>query len=101
MHTEVTIGDSLVMIGNGRGTAVPVMLYIYVDDCDAAYARAVAAGAESLMAPSDMFYGDRHGGVKDAFGNSWWIATHIEDVAPDELERRHAAEAQRRKAGGA
>jgi PhnB protein len=101
MRAEVTIGDSLVMIGNGRGTAVPAMLYIYVDDCDAAYARAVAAGAESLMTPADMFYGDRHGGVKDAFGNSWWIATHIEDVAPDELARRHAAEGQRRKAGGA
>jgi PhnB protein len=99
MHAEVRIGDSLVMIGKAHGPAVPAMLYAYVDDCDAAYARAIAAGAESLMAPADMFYGDRHGGVKDAFGNSWWIATHIEDVAPDELARRHEAEAKRRSAG--
>lgn len=96
MHAEVVIGDSLVMIGRAHGPAFPAMLYVYVDDCDAAYARAIAAGAESLMAPADMFYGDRHGGVKDAAGNSWWIATHVEDVAPDELERRHAAEAKRR-----
>jgi len=99
MHAEVQVGDSAVMIGNARGwTPATAMLYVYVDDCDAAYARAIAAGAESLMAPADMFYGDRHGGVKDAFGNSWWIATHIEDVPPDELARRHLAEQQRRQA---
>jgi len=99
MHAEVHIGDSRVMIGNARGwTETPAMLYVYVDDCDAAYARAIAAGAESLMEPADMFYGDRHGGVIDAFGNSWWIATHIEDVAPDELARRHEAEQKRRLA---
>jgi uncharacterized glyoxalase superfamily protein PhnB len=74
------------------------MLYVYVDDCDAAYARAIAAGAEPLMPPADMFYGDRSGGVKDASGNSWWIATHIEDVPADELARRHEAE-QKRRAG--
>jgi PhnB protein len=97
VHAEVHVGDSMVMVGGSRGgPAVPAMLYVYVDDCDAAYARALAAGAQSLMAPADMFYGDRHGGVKDAFGNSWWIATHIEDVPDDELARRHEAEQKRR-----
>jgi PhnB protein len=98
-HAEVRIGDSMVMIGGSRGGGgSPAMLYVYVDDCDAAYARAIAAGAESLMPPADMFYGDRSGGVKDASGNSWWIATHIEDVPADELARRHEAE-QKRRAG--
>jgi PhnB protein len=96
MHAEIQIGDSIVMIGAARGG--PPSLYVYVDDCDAAYARALDAGAESLMAPADMFYGDRHGGVRDASGNSWWIATHIEDVAPAELARRHEEEQQRRQA---
>jgi PhnB protein len=97
MHAEVRVGDSVLMIGGSHGgPGVPAMLYVYVDDCDAAYARAVAAGAQPLMPPADMFYGDRHGGVKDAWGNSWWIATHIEDIAPDELARRHEAEMRRR-----
>jgi PhnB protein len=100
MHAEVRIGDAVVMIGGTRGMPPSnAMLYVYVDDCDAAYARAVAAGAESLMEPADMFYGDRHGGVRDASGNSWWIATHVEDVAPDELARRHEIEQRRRRAG--
>jgi PhnB protein len=97
-HVEVRIGDSLLMIGGAHGfPPATAMLYVYVDDCDAAYARAIAAGAESLMAPADMFYGDRHGGVRDASGNSWWIATHIEDVPPDELARRHELEQKRRR----
>jgi uncharacterized glyoxalase superfamily protein PhnB len=98
-HAEVRIGDAVVMIGGAQGwTPTPAMLYVYVDDCDAAYAGAIASGAESIMEPADMFYGDRHGGVRDPFGNSWWIATHIEDVAPDELARRHEIEKRRRKA---
>jgi PhnB protein len=99
IHAEVRIGDATVMIGSSRGwEPATAMLYVYVDDCDAAYARALAAGAESIMEPADMFYGDRHGGVKDPTGNSWWIATHIEDIAPDELARRHDAEQRRRRA---
>jgi uncharacterized glyoxalase superfamily protein PhnB len=102
MHADVRVGDSSVMIGNADGwTVKPAMLYVYVDDCDAAYERALALGAEPIMPPMDMFYGDRHGGVTDAFGNQWWIATHIEDVAPDELARRHEAEQRRRKAARA
>jgi uncharacterized glyoxalase superfamily protein PhnB len=70
---------------------MPSTLYLYVEDADAVYQAALDAGAESLMPPTDMFYGDRHGGVKDPSGNIWWIATHIEDVSSEELHRRAAA----------
>jgi PhnB protein len=97
-HTEMRIGDSLVMLGDAHDGHPPMqaMLHVYVDDADATYQRAVAAGAPSVQAPADQFYGDRSGAVKDPCGNLWWIATHIEDVAPDELKRR--AEAAMRKA---
>ena len=99
-HAEVRIGDSVVMLGDAHGEHKPMqaMLHVYVDDADATYERAVAAGATSVQAPVDQFYGDRSGGVKDRCGNLWWIATHIEDVQPDELKRR--AEEAMRKAGG-
>jgi len=99
-HAEMQIGDSRVMLGDSHGEHNPMeaMLYVYVDDVDATYQRAVAAGAASVQAPVDQFYGDRSCGVKDPFGNVWWIATHIEDVAPAELQRR-AREAMQ-KAGG-
>jgi uncharacterized glyoxalase superfamily protein PhnB len=67
---------------------------VYVDDCDAVYKRALAAGAKSERAPEDQFYGDRSAGVNDALGNRWWIHTHVEDVSPEEMERRQAAMAQ-------
>ena len=91
-HAEVRVGDSPVMIG-GAGPGQPPMpctLYLYVRDCDAAYKRALAAGAKSLREPADQFYGDRSGGVVDAEGNQWWFGTHVEDVSPEELERRAA-----------
>ena len=99
MHATARIGDSRVMFGESPDPswAKPANLYCYVEDCDAVYARAIAAGGESLMEPATMFYGDRHGGVKDPGGNQWWIATRVEDVAPDELARRHAAEMARRQ----
>lgn len=75
--------------------AKPASLYLYVPDCDATYASAMAAGATSIMEPEDQFYGDRGAGVTDPFGNIWFIGTHIEDVPPDELERRAAAAGQR------
>ena len=95
-HAEMTIGDSNVMIGQAGGpnNAFPAMLYLYVPDVDAAFARAVAAGAKPLHEPATMFYGDRHGAVVDANGNQWWVATHVEDVPPDELQRRAQAAAQ-------
>jgi PhnB protein len=89
-HAEVQIGDSIIMLGTTSSTydTATATLYVYVDDADARYQKALAAGATSLREPTDQFYGDRHGGVKDANGISWWIATHIEDVPPEELARR-------------
>jgi uncharacterized glyoxalase superfamily protein PhnB len=92
-HAEVQIGDSRVMMGEPMGDfkPMPAMQYLYVEDCDAWFRRAVAAGATPVMEPMDMFYGDRSGGVQDPAGNMWWLATHKEDVAPEELARRAKA----------
>jgi PhnB protein len=100
-HVQFAIGDSIVMAGEAPTDEwlAPANLYVYVPDCDAVFARAVAAGATSIMEPATMFYGDRHGGVRDANGNVWWIATHVEDVPDDELDRRHAVEMRRRREG--
>jgi PhnB protein len=93
MHAEVKIGDSIVMMGDARGEMkpMPAAIYLYVNDADATYQRALRAGATSTMEPADQFYGDRSAGVKDPVGNQWWIGTHIEDVPPDELARRAEA----------
>jgi uncharacterized glyoxalase superfamily protein PhnB len=64
------------------------MLHLYMEDVDAVYQRAIQAGGKSLREPTDQFYGDRSGAVEDAFGNQWWIATHFEDVTPEEMDRR-------------
>jgi len=95
MHAEVRIGDSPVMMGqaNEGSPARPGMLYLYVEDCDAAYRKAVDAGAKPVREPADQFYGDRSGGVEDPVGNQWWFGSHIEDVSPDEMRKR-AAEAR-------
>jgi PhnB protein len=92
-HAEVKIGDSILMTGSAQGDTkpIPTALYMYVPDCDALYRRALAAGGTSIGEPKDQFYGDRHGGVKDPCGNTWWLATHIEDVSEQELARRMAA----------
>ncbi len=67
------------------------MLHLYMEDVDAVYRRAIQAGAKSLREPADQPYGDRMGGVEDAFGNQWWIATHVEDVTSEEMEQRAKA----------
>jgi PhnB protein len=91
-HAEVKIGDSMVMIGQVEpGKEMPLMLHLYVPDTDVIYRSAVAAGATSIREPADQFYGDRSAGVRDAWGNQWWMATHMEDVSQEELERRMAA----------
>jgi PhnB protein len=77
LHAEVRIGDSMVMIGGGNTGVMPAAIYLYIDDVDAAYQRALSAGALSLSEPEDQPYGDRNAGVKDVFGNIWYIATHI------------------------
>ncbi|OKH36782.1 glyoxalase [Calothrix sp. HK-06] len=90
MNVEVKIGDSIVMISEARGEYRPnkSAIYLYVQNADATYKRAIEAGASSLSEPSDEFWGDRVAGVKDLSGNDWWIATHIEDVAAEEIQRR-------------
>ena len=100
-HAELKIGDSIIFLSEESqqmGTKSPQTLggtssylYLYVEDVDAVYERALKAGAESVMALADQFYGDRSGGIKDPSGNIWYIATHKEDVAPDELKRRAEA----------
>ncbi len=77
-HAEVRIGDTVVMIGSGGSAAgSSALMYTYVDDTDATFERALAAGGASFERPSDMPYGDRRAGVRDPFGNQWWIATSL------------------------
>jgi PhnB protein len=82
-HAEIRIGDSVVEMGEAHGKyePMPAMFYLYVPDCDAVYRRALAAGAKSLHELTDQPYGDRNSAVTDSFGNIWYIATHIKDVA--------------------
>ena len=91
-HTEVRVRDSMIMLSEAAEghLATPVMLHFYVEDVDAAFARAVKAGGTVVAEPTEQFYGDRSGGVKEPCGNTIWIASHVEDVAPDELQRRAA-----------
>ncbi len=89
MHAEVRIGDSIVMMSDAMHEApTPSSIFLYVNDADATYKRALQAGAASLMEPGDMFWGDRFARVKDPFGNIWGMATHKEDVPPEELRKR-------------
>ena len=92
MHAEMKIGDSVVMISdsNERAKANTSMLHLYVPNVDAVYQKAVKAGGISEMEPTNQFYGDRSGGVKDPAGNRWYIGTHVEDVSPAELKKRAA-----------
>ncbi len=101
MHGEIKIGNSIVFLAEefpNMGCASPqalgnspVTLCLYVEDCDAVFNQAVAAGAQVRMPLSDMFWGDRYGQVIDPFGHIWSIATHREDVSPAELRKRAAA----------
>ncbi len=98
MHAEITIGDSCIMMADESEAVgaynpehyggAPMSLMIYVEDCDAVYAKALAAGAKSLREPADQFYGDRMAGVADPFGFHWFIGTHIKDVSKEELEEQ-------------
>jgi PhnB protein len=101
MHAEIRIGDSPIMLSDEcpdwnalspqtiGGTPVSIMLY--VEDADAVVNRAVAAGAKLLMPVADQFWGDRCGSVSDPFGHKWTIATHTEDVSPEEISTRAKA----------
>lgn len=97
-HAEIKLGNSHVMLADEypdmgyRGPTslggAGVSLMLYVDDVDATFKQALAAGAQELQPVKDQFYGDRSGTLKDPFGHVWTVATHVEDVAPDEMERR-------------
>jgi uncharacterized glyoxalase superfamily protein PhnB len=91
-HSELRIGDSMIMLSSAREQwkAMPTMIHLYVDNVDAWYAKAIDAGAESVMPVADQFYGDRSGGVKDVAGNYWWMATHVKDVSEEEMKRLHS-----------
>jgi len=82
-HAEIRVGDSVVEMGESHGKypPMPTMFYMYVPDCDTVYKTALAAGATSISEPTDQAYGDRSGAVKDVFGNTWYIATHVKDVS--------------------
>lgn len=98
MHAELKIGDSTIFVGDpmskippavpAPGQSNPVTLYLYVSDVDDVFKRAQAAGARVDMPLQDMFWGDRCGTITDLYGQQWQIATHKEDVAPDEMQRR-------------
>jgi PhnB protein len=108
-HAEMRIGDSVVMLSEENeawGTkgpltlgGSPMFLMLYVPDVDAAFARAVAAGATEVRPVADQFYGDRSGTLKDPFGHQWTLATHIEDVSAEEAQRRMEAEFARSPEG--
>ncbi len=97
-HAELQVGNAIVMLGDEvpqiGATApqtvggTPVELFIYSENVDKAYAKAIAAGATSQQPPTDMFWGDRYCKFSDPFGHKWSIATHIEDVSPKEMKRR-------------
>jgi uncharacterized glyoxalase superfamily protein PhnB len=93
MYAQMQIGDSMIMLSEPREPwkPMPCGIFLYVKDTDLTYRWAIAAGATSLMEPSNQFYGDRNAGVRDPFGNNWWIGTHIEDVPTAELKRRMRA----------
>jgi uncharacterized glyoxalase superfamily protein PhnB len=101
-NVELRIAGSTLLIAEAQGFGpYPAFLYVYVEDCDAVYRRALDAGAEPVTEPADQFYGDRNGGVRDPAGNIWWIASMVEEVPSDELHRRAAAlEESRAQSGG-
>lgn len=99
-HAEIQIGDTRIMLSDefaemnirgpkARGGPTAAFM-IYVEDADAAFARAIKAGAKQDRAVEDQFWGDRMGSVFDPFGHKWSFATHVEDVSPDDMERRMA-----------
>jgi PhnB protein len=97
-HAEIELGDSVIMLADefpeygGKAPQTlggsPVSIRLYVEDVDAFVKRALAAGAQERKPVEDQFYGDRSGQLEDPFGHLWWVATHKEDVAPQELDKR-------------
>ena len=100
-HAELEVGDSMIMLGEQnpdmdvRGPraigGTPMMLHVYVEDADRVFEQAIGAGAKALRPVEDQFYGDRSGRFEDPFGHRWDVATRVEDVPPEEMEKRAAA----------
>ena len=95
-HAALRIGDSVVELADSGPDwpAMPCALQVYVPDADATYHRALKAGAKSLVEPADQFYGDRTASIRDSCGNNWYIATQIQVVSREEVDRRIAAMSQ-------
>lgn len=101
LHAELKIGDSIIMLGdeipemNTKGPksygGSPVSFYVYVEKVDAAWKRAVDAGAKTVMPLTDMFWGDRTGRLEDPFGHLWSLAQHVKDVTPEEMKKGQEA----------
>jgi PhnB protein len=95
MHAELRIGDSAVFVMDSPTPSSTIgtttLIHLFVPNADTAFKQAVAAGATVAMPLMDMFWGDRYGQVADPFGHVWALATHKEDVSPDEIERRAQA----------
>ena len=87
-HAMVRIGDSVVMMGTPPEPK-PTMLYLYAESCDTAYAQALRAGATSVQEPATQMYGDRTAAIIDVGGNTWYIATHLEDLSAEEIDERY------------
>lgn len=96
MHSTVTIGNSRIMLSDTMEGMEPQlgMLFLYVKDVDATFKSALNAGGTLVREVRDEFYGDRAGAIKDEWGNTWWVATHVEDVSEPELKRRAKEAAQ-------
>ncbi|HEY6306989.1 MAG TPA: VOC family protein [Candidatus Angelobacter sp.] len=97
-HACTKIGDSFVEVSDGteQWPAMPAALHVYVPDVEAVYQRALKAGGTSLQTPTDQFYGERSGAVRDVCGNNWYIATQIEILTREEIEKRAAVMAGKR-----
>ena len=101
MHAELKIGDSMIFVNDTMTdkapatstatTFIPAYMHLYLEDVDETFNRAVAAGAKVDMPVEDQFWGDRYAKITDPFGQQWGLATHTEDVAPEEMKRRMTA----------
>jgi uncharacterized glyoxalase superfamily protein PhnB len=90
INAQIQVGDSMVLVADAppERKPAPATFYMYLEDVDAAYEKAVRAGGISIEAPADQFYGDRTAAVTDPAGNHWYMATHVEDVSGDDIVRR-------------
>ena len=101
MHAEIKVGDSIIMLADempdmgGKGPksigGTPVSFFVYGEDVDAAWKRAIDAGAREVVPLADQFWGDRTGCLEDPFGHQWWLATHVQDLTPEEIRKNAEA----------